>query len=454
MSQRETIDHNIKINMPADVKTIISTLENAGFEAYAVGGCVRDSLLGREPNDWDITTNAKPEQTKELFHRTIDTGLQHGTVTILMNHVGYEVTTYRIDGSYEDSRHPSSVTFTSDLTEDLKRRDFTINAMAYNDRSGIVDVFHGIEDMEKKIIRAVGDPCERFTEDALRIMRAVRFSAQLGYEIEEETKKAITSLAPTLANISAERIQVELVKLVTSAHPEKMMDIYETGIGDVILPEFVLAMNTVQNNPHHMYSVGEHIVKSMTYIEADRYLRLAMLIHDLGKPVCKTTDEKGIDHFYGHPEVSEQIGVKILRRLKFDNDTIRMVSILVRFHDYRFGSNKKALRRAMNKIGKDAFPLVLKVQQADILAQSSYQRDEKQNRLDEANVLYKEILKDGECVDLKSLAITGSDLIAWGMKPGKEIGEVLSYLLDLVIEEPSLNNQEDLYEKYQQFIEK
>lgn len=440
------------IQLSEDVKKIIEIIEKAGYEAYAVGGCVRDSLLLRNPNDWDITTSAKPEKVKELFKKTIDTGIEHGTVTVMMHHVGYEVTTYRIDGEYEDARHPKNVTFTSNLIEDLKRRDFTINAMAYNDRSGIVDVFDGISDLEKGIIRAVGNPRERFDEDALRMMRAVRFSAQLGYSIEEDTKKAIQELSINLQKISAERIQVELVKLVSSDHPEKMRDLYETGITAVILPEFDKAMVTAQNNPHHCYTVGEHIIQSMAASDADKNIRLAMLYHDIGKPACLTTDEKGIDHFYGHPEVSGQICKASLRKLKFDNDTIHTVVQLVTHHDYQILPEKKYVRRAMNRIGKDIFPLLLKVKQADLHAQSTYQREEKQEKLDEICALYKEIVQENECVDLKGLAVTGSDLIAWGMKPGREIGEMLSQLLAIVIDDPGKNQKEALKEIFLELL--
>lgn len=440
------------IQLPEDVKKIIEIIEKAGYEAYAVGGCVRDSLLLRNPNDWDITTSAKPEKVKELFKKTIDTGIEHGTVTVMMHHVGYEVTTYRIDGEYEDARHPKNVTFTSNLIEDLKRRDFTINAMAYNDRSGIVDAFDGISDLEKGIIRAVGNPRERFDEDALRMMRAVRFSAQLGYSIEEDTKKAIQELSINLQKISAERIQVELVKLVSSDHPEKMRDLYETGITAVILPEFDKAMVTAQNNPHHCYTVGEHIIQSMAASDADKNIRLAMLYHDIGKPACLTTDEKGIDHFYGHPEVSGQICKASLRKLKFDNDTIHTVVQLVTHHDYQILPEKKYVRRAMNRIGKDIFPLLLKVKQADLHAQSTYQREEKQEKLDEICALYKEIVQENECVDLKGLAVTGSDLIAWGMKPGRELGEMLSQLLAIVIDDPGKNQKEALKEIFLELL--
>lgn len=440
------------IQLPEDVKKIIEIIEKAGYEAYAVGGCVRDSLLLRNPNDWDITTSAKPEKVKELFKKTIDTGIEHGTVTVMMHHVGYEVTTYRIDGEYEDARHPKNVTFTSNLIEDLKRRDFTINAMAYNDRSGIVDAFDGISDLEKGIIRAVGNPRERFDEDALRMMRAVRFSAQLGYSIEEDTKKAIQELSINLQKISAERIQVELVKLVSSDHPEKMRDLYETGITAVILPEFDKAMVTAQNNPHHCYTVGEHIIQSMAASDADKNIRLAMLYHDIGKPACLTTDEKGIDHFYGHPEVSGQICKASLRKLKFDNDTIHTVVQLVTHHDYQILPEKKYVRRAMNRIGKDIFPLLLKVKQADLHAQSTYHREEKQEKLDEICALYKEIVQENECVDLKGLAVTGSDLIAWGMKPGRELGEMLSQLLAIVIDDPGKNQKEALKEIFLELL--
>ena len=274
----------VMIQLPEKVKFIINTIMEAGYEAYAVGGCIRDSILGRIPDDWDITTSATPCQVKELFGRTIDTGLKHGTVTVMLDKEGFEVTTYRIDGVYEDNRHPKEVTFTASLIEDLKRRDFTINAMAYNDTVGLVDAFGGMEDIERKVIRCVGNPRERFMEDALRIMRAVRFSAQLGYQIEAETKEAIKELSQNLAHISAERIQTELVKLVISPHPEKLKVACETGITKVILPEFDVCMATEQNNPHHCYNVGEHILKSMEKIRPEKVLRLAMLFHDIGKP--------------------------------------------------------------------------------------------------------------------------------------------------------------------------
>lgn len=446
------MNHRISISLPEDVRGIIHTIEEAGFEAYAVGGCIRDSLLSRTPDDWDITTSAKPEQIKALFRRTVDTGIAHGTVTVMVHRAGYEVTTYRIDGEYEDLRHPKEVVFTGSLREDLRRRDFTINALAYNDRVGLVDEFHGMEDMERGLLRAVGNPRERFEEDALRIMRAVRFSAQLNYEIEDETRRAISALAANLAHISAERIQTEFVKLVKSPHPEKMRDLYNLGITAVVMPEFDAIMETAQNNPHHKYTVGEHTIHGMMAIEADKDLRLAMLFHDFGKALCRTTDENGIDHFHGHAACSEELCKKILRRLKFDNDTIRLVSTLVFYHDYRVEPEKKYVRRAVNRIGETVFPLLLKVQQADLDAQSDYQREEKQQRLDAVKALYQEIKNDGECVSLRELAVNGGDLIAWGMEPGRDIGVMLEKLLEAVLENPQDNDKEKLYQKYLQYL--
>ena len=267
----------INMNLPADVQNIINVLESNGHEAYAVGGCVRDCILGKVPHDWDITTSALPEQVKALFSHTFDTGIEHGTVTVLMNGVGYEVTTYRVDGKYEDGRHPKEVTFTASLEEDLKRRDFTINAMAYNDSRGLVDLFGGEADLQTGIIKAVGNPTERFTEDALRMLRALRFSAQLGFEIEADTYEAIKKLAPTLERISAERIQVEMVKLVTSDHPEKLRDVYDTGLSKVFFPELDAMMECDQVNKHHMYTVGEHTIVSMGLAPADKTIRLVFL---------------------------------------------------------------------------------------------------------------------------------------------------------------------------------
>lgn len=436
--------NKLNITLPSSVDRIIKELQKYGYEAYAVGGCVRDSILGRTPEDWDITTSAAPQSVKNIFPKTFDTGIEHGTVTVLWGGQGYEVTTYRIDGKYEDSRHPKEVTFTRNLKEDLRRRDFTINAMAYNENDGLVDIFGGKEDLQRQVIRCVGDAFARFSEDALRILRGVRFAAQLGFSIEEKTQKGMRELAPTLHKISVERIQVELVKMITSKRPELIELAYTLGITKEILPELDLLMQTEQETPHHMYSVGEHTLHALQNIREDKVLRLTMLFHDMGKPAKKTMDEEGIAHFKRHALESERIANHILRRLKFDNDTIRKVSKLVLFHDYRMPAKAKNVRRAINKIGQELFDDYLEVRQADILAQSMYQRDEKLADIEEVRRLYKEIRAAGQCVSLKELAVTGTDLIEAGLKPGKEIGSKLNELLEIVLETPELNTKEEL----------
>ena len=434
----------MKIQLPEKVNTIIQTLQEHGYEAYAVGGCVRDSLLGREPGDWDITTSASPDETKKLFARTVDTGIEHGTVTVLLGKEGFEVTTYRIDGKYEDSRHPTEVIFTRNLREDLLRRDFTINAMAYNDTEGIVDIFGGMDDLKRKIIRCVGNARERFGEDALRIMRGVRFAAQLGFSLEKETKEAMTELAPTLEKISAERIQTELVKLLVSDSPELIREAYHLGITAVILPEFDEMMRTGQETKYHRYDVGEHTVQAVCNVPPDKVLRLTMLLHDVAKPEMRTVDADGTAHFKGHDIRGEQKAKEILRRLKFDNDTIHKVTKLVRWHDYRMPAEKKNVRKAMSKISAELFPMYLLVKRADILAHSMYRREEELENLSGLQKCYEEIVADHECVSLKQLAVTGTDLIGIGMKPGKQIGEVLNELLRIVLEYPEFNNKEHL----------
>lgn len=438
---------DIKINIPEPAKRILNTLHSAGFEAYVVGGCVRDSILGREPGDWDITTSAKPEEVKKLFGRTIDTGIAHGTVTVMDGKEGFEVTTYRIDGEYEDSRHPKEVTFTSNLVEDLKRRDFTINAMAYSEEDGLIDEFDGLSDIDKKLIRCVGNPIERFSEDALRMMRAVRFAAQLGYTIENETREAIKELVPTLSKISAERIQVELVKLLVSPNPGEIRELYETGITGVIMPEFDKCVGCPQNNQHHAYEVGEHIVKSVEAIRADKALRLTMLFHDIEKPSCRTTDEEGVDHFHGHAEKGADTAFAILRRLKFDRDTMDLVKRLIKYHDYRFPATKKNVRKAASKVGVDIFPLLIEIHDADTVAQSDYLRDEKFAWTKQVRDFFEEIKKDGECLTLAELSVNGKDLMDKGIKPGKELGLILKAMLSDVIEEPSHNTKEYLLQE-------
>ncbi len=433
------------INIPSHVEMIIDRLGSAGFEAYAVGGCVRDSLLGRKPEDWDITTSARPHQVKALFGRTVDTGIRHGTVTVLMGGCGYEVTTYRVDGEYEDGRHPKDVAFTASLEEDLKRRDFTINAMAYSPGDGIIDKFHGMEDLKAGIIRCVGNAGERFTEDALRILRAVRFSAQLGFSIEDETQEAIRRMAGRLQLISRERIQAELDKLLCSSHPEYFRKAYELGITKVVLPEFDAAMKTPQRNRYHQFSVGEHTLKTLGQIRADRVLRWTMLLHDLGKTETMSEDPDGTIHFYGHAKKSAEMARRIMKGLKFDNAALDAVTLLVTYHDFPFEISPKGVRKAMNRTG-ELFPALLEVCTADSMGKSSYAQETYLPKLELVKKYYEEIKAAGDCVALKDLAIRGADLIAAGMKPGKEMGRCLEECLELVLEAPEKNEREYLLE--------
>ena len=434
----------MKIQLPEHVKQIIHRLQQEGYDAYAVGGCVRDTLLGRCPQDWDITTSARPQVVKSLFSHTIDTGIAHGTVTVMLDHTGYEVTTYRIDGEYEDARHPKTVTFTGNLVEDLKRRDFTINAMAYNDTAGLVDAFDGIGDLKRKVIRCVGAAHDRFGEDALRMLRAVRFAAQLGFTIEENTRQAVADLAENLQKVSAERIQTEMVKLLTSAHPQEMRTVYELGLSRVFLPEFDRMMETPQITKHHCYSVGEHTICAMQEVPQDKILRLTMLLHDVAKPVCVTTDENGQNHFKGHPAEGAEMARLILRRLKFDNDTTKRVCLLVRYHDDRPTVTPRNVRRAISRIGVENMEALFAVKRADTLAQSMYERQKKLAYIDAYEETYRKIIKEGQCVQKKDLAINGRDLIAQGMHTGKEMGEVLQSLYERVLDDPQLNKKETL----------
>ena len=438
----------VKIVIPEQVNSILESLQKSGYEAYVVGGCVRDALLGREPNDWDITTSALPTEVKSVFPRTIDTGLQHGTVTVLCGGTGYEVTTFRVDGVYEDGRHPKEVTFTPSLREDLKRRDFTINAMAYNNESGLVDLFGGQQDLENGIVRAVGDPVQRFTEDALRIMRAIRFSAQLGYEIEPETLRAASALAPNLRRISSERIREELEKTLVSDRPELLRTAWAAGITKEFIPEFDRCMETDQINPHHCYTVGEHILKGVSLVRKDRILRITMFLHDIAKPICHTVDEEGIDHFRGHAEVGCSLAKTILQRLKYDNATIRKVTTLVKYHDMQIRLTEPAVRKAIVMTGADLFPLLLEVKLADFMSQSTFQREEKQEKFDMLRAIYGRIVERGDCLSLRELAVNGSDLIKTGVKPGREVGNILARMFEEVLDVPEHNDKEYLLGRF------
>ena len=445
----------MEFQIPDKVQYIIDTLINNGYTAYAVGGCVRDMILGKGPEDWDITTSAKPHEVKGVFRRTVDTGIAHGTVTVLLDKEHFEVTTYRLDGIYEDNRHPKEVSFTGDLKEDLKRRDFTINAMAYNPVDGIIDLFGGIDDLNNRLIRCVGDANERFDEDALRLLRAVRFSAQLDFKIEEHTKLAIKAKAGLLRNISAERIRAEFTKLLVSDNPDRLRMLYELGITKVILPEFDRMMVTDQKNIHHAYNVGEHTIMTVKavagFISEDRFspqdrsiLRWTMLLHDIEKPSTVTMGKDKQNHFHGHQEKGAATAKRILKDLKFDNDTLEAVVHLIRWHDYRFVLTPTGIRKATAKVGKEYMELLFEVNYADTSGKNPKTNQEKFKQLEEARKLYKEMIARNECVSLKELEIGGKDLIEAGFKPGRRMGIILNHLLDAVIEDPSLNDKETL----------
>ena len=382
--------------MPPQVERILEKLNEKGFEAYAVGGCVRDSLLGRQPKDWDITTSARPEQVKSLFRRTIDTGILHGTVTVMLDGAGYEVTTYRVDGEYADGRHPKQVVFTPDLLEDLKRRDFTINAMAYSHKTGIVDAFGGTKDLDGRLIRCVGNPVERFEEDALRILRAIRFSAQLDFSIEKETCSAVMRIAPNLSKVSKERIQAELTSLLQSGHPEKIKKVYEMGISQYISPAF-------SQVPWQSFQVPDSL-SSEKYVRWGAFLRMA----------------------------GPDMAVQVLKELKMDLDTISRVRVLAAWADREVKAEAEEVRRAMSRMLPEGW---------DVLA-------ERNGYGERVRCLTEEIRDRGDCLDLKHLAVNGQDLIAVGIRPGKEMGRSLEELLDRVLENPERNQKEVLLEYF------
>ena len=408
----------MKIEMPSEVKFIISELESHEYEAFAVGGCIRDSLLGRTPNDWDITTSAKPEEVKEIFHRTVDTGIKHGTVTVLIGKKSFEITTYRVDGAYTDGRHPESVRYSKYLKEDLRRRDFTINAFAYNDEVGLRDEFYGFRDMEWKIIRAVGNAEDRFSEDALRMMRAIRFAAQLGFNIELNTYNAIIKLAPNIKKVSAERIQVELTKTLMSDHPEVTIEYAKTGLFVEILPVLYDTLSGIS---------AQKTLELLKYVPRMVIMRYAALLR------------------YRTPEEARDV----LRKLKLDNFTINTVTKLVEYqNDINdvIEENDISVREAIHKYGTDLLELMFVFAEADGRMKREYTGFNSRGRnvhLKTIKKLYDEILERGDCVDLYGLAVNGSDLMELGIV-GEQIGETLNWLLHIVMENPALNNKNTL----------
>lgn len=427
------------IKLPDDVKFIISKLP----EAYAVGGCIRDSLLGLNPKDWDICTSAKPDDVIKAFedYHVIETGLKHGTVTIMINHVAYEVTTFRVNGEYTDGNRPESVDFVANLKEDLARRDFTINAMAYNDKVGLVDYFGGQENLKNGTIHCVGSPNDRFSEDALRIVRALRFAAVYGFQISIDTQSSIKKLYPLLKNISVERFSYELCEILQG---KAVVDVLERFwyVFNEFIPEIEPMVGFEQHNDYHIFDVWVHTITAIANSEKDLSVRLALLFHDTGKPECFTMDEK-CGHFYGHSVVSERICRNRLTTLKFSNNTINQISELVLYHEIEVKISEKAIKKLLNKIDEANFRKLLDVKRADIMGHSLKSRYMLEH-LDHIGTKLDKIIADNQCFKLKNLAITGKDLIKMGIPQGKEIGYILSDLLTKVIDGDIENDREVL----------
>ena len=430
--------------IPQEVKHVLHTLNGAGYEAFVVGGCVRDILRGVTPHDWDITTSALPEETMALFpHFAIPTGLKHGTVTVLSGAYPCEVTTYRADGEYTDHRRPDGVTFTRSLREDLARRDFTVNAMAMDETGEVVDPFGGQEDLRAHILRCVGEPAKRFAEDALRILRALRFAATLGFTIEEETKEAIFTLKDDLRFIAAERVREEVTKLLLGDEAEEILTAFPTVLG-VVIPELLPSVGFDQRNCHHCLDVWGHTARAVGKAAKDGVIRWVMLLHDLGKPDTFTVDEQGVGHFYGHADQSEVIAHQVVQRLRFDKASAQRIVRLVRYHDRPFSLTEKAMTRALRKLGvEDAFALCA-VKRADNLAQHPDYHD-RQGVIDEAESIIRTVLEKDACFSLKHLAVDGNDLLALGLR-GKDIGQMLEELLTAVMDGDLPNEKEALLE--------
>lgn len=433
------------IQVPEHALTVVERLERYGYEAYVVGGCVRDSLLGRRPKDWDVCTNALPEEVLRVFKRfhVIKTGLQHGTVTVMVSHQPVEVTTFRIDGEYTDNRHPDSVNFVSRVEEDLARRDFTINAMAYSPTRGLVDAFGGQEDLQHGIIRCVGEPDARFNEDGLRIMRALRFAARYNFGIETETAYSLHRNRHLLENVSVERIFVELKGILVGEGVLGMMQAFP-DVFAVIIPELAPTIGFDQRNPHHCYDVWTHIAHAVQAAPADEVLRLALLLHDMAKPATCTLGEDGRGHFYNHGKVGAEMARDILLRLKSDTATLQNVVTLVREHDSVLPTTAPGMRRLIGKLGVETLQQLISIKQADMAAQSTHEREQKQATLRNARLLLEDVLDEPPAFTVADLAITGRDLIAMGLKPGPAMGSILKTLLTEVQDEQLDNTREAL----------
>ena len=437
----------MNINLPTEVQYIITTLESAGFEAYAVGGCVRDSLLGKEPQDWDICTSALPEQCIETFsdQRIVETGLKHGTITLMLNEKPFEITTFRVDGKYTDNRRPDKVKFVTVLKRDLARRDFSVNAMAYNPKTGVMDYYDGQQDLENRLIKCVGNADKRFREDALRIMRALRFASSFGFSIEENTARAMFDNRKLLQNIASERIVIELNKLIMGDAVFELLTDHLPVIFEII-PELEPTAGVEQNNSYHCFDVLTHILKSVDAAPKNLIIRLTMLLHDIGKPHCYTESEDGIGHFYGHQQKGSDMARDILARLKYDKDMIKTVTELILYHDQDIEPRCKHIKRWLNKIGETRIRQLLEVKHADAAAQSETHRQIKAEKLKAIPPLIDEVISQQQCFSLKDLAVNGRDIINANLAEGTQIGVMLNRLLEMVINEEVENEREVLME--------
>ena len=422
------------VKLSDNAKYIIDRLQGSGYSCYAVGGCVRDSLMGKTPSDWDFATSAEPDEIESVFadRKTVTVGKKFGTVAVIIEEKPYEITTYRIDGDYTDTRHPDTVRFSDQLSDDLSRRDFTVNAMAYNEKDGLIDLFGGQKDLEYGVLRCVGEPSQRFSEDALRILRALRFAATLGFSIEPQTSEAILRHRRLLSEIAPERIRDELLKLLCGDQTAFILRRYRSVIA-VFIPELKGTFDFEQHSKHHNRDVYRHIVASVGNIDPDPLLRTTMLFHDIGKPIAQTTDKRGICHYKNHQTIGAAMTQEILRRLCMPNYFIDEVCTLIRYHDERFKPDEAELKRWLSKLGKNRMYMLYQIQKADIMAQSQYLREEKLAALEESFAMVEQILVSGACYDLRMLAVSGSDLIHSGFHSGKLIGEALDDLLEQVI---------------------
>ncbi len=435
------------IFIPDDVKIIMNKLNEYGFKAYVVGGCIRDSLLKRNISDWDICTNAKPNEMLSVFKDfyTIETGIKHGTLTVVLNNTNYEVTTFRVDGDYSDNRHPDSVEFVDDIVMDLSRRDFTINAMAYNEVEGLIDPFGGQGHIRFKDIQCVGKPDDRFQEDALRMLRAVRFASQLGFEIQLDEIVSIKNNSDLIKNISHERIRDELIKILMSDMPEWGIGVLKNyGLMNNIIPKLETCFKCPQNNPWHYLDVGTHILATLMDAPKDLNTRLALMLHDIGKPIVKTTDESGVDHFYEHEKESANLAWNWMREYKFDNQTIDEVYELILWHDYFIDPSKRGVKRILYNLGIEKTLKLLDIRVQDVKAQSTEFLKPRLEKIEKIRKTIDEIVAKEEAFQVKDLKINGDDLIGLGFKPSKELGNCLNNLLDMVIENPELNDKEIL----------